>query len=289
MAENTRLEELIPLYALGVLEGDELREAELLIREGSPQARDLLMQYENVASLLPYSAGGAAPDPRVRREIMKYARESALRRRPAQAQSFMERLRPYFFGLSGALAAGVIVFLFVNNLSLRGTLREEKTVVGELNAKVSGQEEEIKSLRNLLAEKEGMVGGLEAKLASLEEITEFMEDQDIVLVRMERADPGIRAGGRVLWDKQEHDALLYCLDLPKAPPGKIYQWWVIVDGVPRSVGTFHVDSEGDSVVKIDSLAKFGRVDGIQMFLVTMEPDGGARKPSGSELLRGQSI
>ena len=34
MAENTRLEELIPLYALGVLEGDELREAERLIRRG---------------------------------------------------------------------------------------------------------------------------------------------------------------------------------------------------------------------------------------------------------------
>jgi anti-sigma-K factor RskA len=288
MAENTRLEELIPLYALGVLEGDELREAERLIREGSPHARELLRQYENVTSLLPYSAGEAAPDPRVRREILEYARWSALRRRPVQAGGFMERLRPLFFGLSGALAAGVIVFLFVNNLSLRGTLREEKTVVGELNAKVSGQDEEIKSLKNLLAEKEGMVGGLEAKLASLEEITEFMEDQEIVLIRMERTNPEIRAGGRVLWDTEEHDALLYCLDLPKAPPGKIYQWWVIVDGVPKSVGTFHVDSEGDSVIKIDSLKKFG--DGrIQRFLVTIEPDGGAHKPSGSELLRGQSI
>ncbi len=286
MAENTRLEELIPLYALGVLEGDELREAERLIREGSPHARELLRQYENVTSLLPYSAAEAAPDPRVRREILEYARKSALRRRPAEAGGFMERLRPFFFGLSGALAAGVIVFLFVNNLSLRGALREEKTIVGDLNAKLSGQGEEIKSLRNLLAAKEGMVGGLQAKLASLEEITEFMEDQEIVLIRMERTKPEIRAAGRVLWDTEENDALLYCLDLPKAPPGKIYQWWVIVDGVPKSVGTFHVDSEGDSVIMVDSLKKFGNVE---KFLVTIEPDGGAQKPSGNELLRGQSI
>lgn len=286
MAENTRLEELIPLYALGVLEGDELREAERLIREGSPHARELLRQYENVTSLLPYSAGEAAPDPRVRREILEYARKSALRRRPAEAGGFMERLRPFFFGLSGALAAGVIVFLFVNNLSLRGTLREENVVVDELTAKVSGQGEEIKSLKNLLAEKEGMVGGLQAKLASLEEITEFMEDQEIVLIRMERTKPEIRAAGRVLLDTVENDALLYCLDLPKAPAGKIYQWWVIADGVPKSVGTFHVDSEGDSVIMIDSLKKFGNVE---KFLVTIEPDGGAQKPSGSELLRGHSI
>ena len=155
-----------------------------------------MRQYENVTSLLPYSAGEAAPDPGVRREILEYARKSALRRRPVEAGGFMERLRPFFFGLSGALAAGVIVFLFVNNLSLRGTLREEKTTVGDLSAKVSGQDEEIKSLRNLLAEKEGMVGGLEAKLASLEEITEFMEDQEIVLIRMERTKPEIRAGGQ---------------------------------------------------------------------------------------------
>jgi anti-sigma-K factor RskA len=286
MAENSRLEELIPLYVLGVLDGDELREAERLIREGSPEAKELLRQYENISSLLPYSAEPAMPGPHVRREIMEYARKSALRRTPVREAGFIVRLRPFFFGLGGAIAAAVIVFLFVNNLSLRGTLREEKAVVGELRAKVSGQEEEIKSLRNLLAEKEGMVGGLEAKLASLEDITEFMEDPEIVLIRMERARPEIRAAGRVLWDTEENDALLYCLDLPEAPPGKTYQWWVVVDGVPKSVGTFHVDSEGNSVIKIDSLKKYGN---IKQFLVTIEPDGGAKKPTGSELLRGQSI
>ncbi|MEW6144291.1 MAG: anti-sigma factor [Thermodesulfobacteriota bacterium] len=289
MTEDPRLEELIPLYALGVLEGDELREAERLIGEGSPRAVELLKQYEGVTSLLPYSAGAASPGPGVRREIMEYARKSARRRRAAgeaREGGLAERLRPFFFGLGGALAAAVIVFLFVNNLSLRGTLREEKAVVGDLRAKVSGQEEEIKSLKNLLAEKEGMVGGLEAKLASLEEITEFMEDQEIVLIRMERSDPGIRAAGRVLWDTEESDALLYCLDLPKAPPGKTYQWWVLVGGVPKSVGVFDVDEEGDSVILIDSLKKYGR---IEKFIVTVEPDGGARKPTGKELLRGQSI
>ncbi len=89
-----------------------------------------------------------------------------------------------------------------------------------------------------------------------------MEDQEIVLIRMERTKPEIRAAGRVLLDTVENDALLYCLDLPKAPAGKIYQWWVIVDGVPKSVGTFHVDSEGDSVIMIDSLKKFGNVEKI---------------------------
>jgi anti-sigma-K factor RskA len=289
MTEDPRLEELIPLYALGVLDGEELREAERLIREGSPRAVELLRQYEGVTSLLPYSAAAASPGPGVKREIMAYAGKSTLRREPAgeaREGGLAGWLRPFYVGLGGAFAAGVIVFLLVNNLSLRGDLSEEKTAVGELHTLVAEKDEEIKSLKNLLAEKEGMVGGLEAKLASLEEITEFMEDQEIVLIRMERSDPGIRAAGRVLWDTEENDALLYCLDLPKAPPGKTYQWWVIVGGVPKSVGVFDVDEEGDSVILIDSLKKFGS---IEKFIVTVEPDGGARKPSGKELLRGQSI
>jgi hypothetical protein len=205
---------------------------------------------------------------------------------PVQAGGFMERLRPYFFGLGGALAAAVIVFLVVNNFSLRGTLREESAIVGTLNAKVSGQEKEIKSLKNLLADREGMVGGLKAKLASIEDVTEFMKDPEIVLIRMEKSKPEVQAAGRVLWDKEENDALLYCLHLPDAPPGKTYQWWVIVNGVPKSVGVFDVDSDGNSVVKVESLKKFGDV---QRFLVTVEPDGGAKIPSGRELLNGRSI
>jgi anti-sigma-K factor RskA len=292
MTENSRLEELIPLYALGVLEGDELREAERLIGEGSPRAKELLREYENVAAHLSYSAVPATPDPRVRREILEYAGKSPLRRKPSgevREGGLTGWLRPFYVGLGGALAAGVIVFLLVNNLSLRGDLSEEKTVVGELHAQVAKKDEEIKSLKNLLARREGMVGGLEAKLASLEEITEFMEDPEIVLIRMERSKPDVSADGRVLWDKNENDALLYCLNLPEAPPGKTYQWWVVIGGKPRSIGIFEVDKDGNSVVKIDSLKKYGKVEKIEKFIVTVEPDGGAVKPTGRELLRAQSI
>lgn len=292
MTEDSRLEELIPLYALGVLEGDELREAERLIGEGSPRAKELMREYQNVVTLLPYSAGPASPHPRVRREILEYARKSALRRKPsgeAREGGLSGWLRPFYVGLGGALAAGVIVFLFVNNLSLRSDLSEEKAVVGRLHQQVAGKDREIESLKNLLAKREGMVGGLEAKLASLEEITEFMEDPEIVLIRMERSKPDVSADGRVLWDKHENDALLYCLHLPEAPPGKTYQWWVVIGGKPTSIGVFEVDEDGNSVVKIDSLKKYGKIDKIEKFIVTVEPDGGAVKPTGKELLRAQSI
>jgi len=292
MTEKSRMEELIPLYVLGVLEGDELREAERIVSEGSPAAMELLREYENVAAHLSYSAGAASPGPAVRREILDYVRKSALRRKPAREArggGFAGWLRPFYVGLGGAVAAGVIVFLLVNNLSLRGELDAEKEVIGRLHQQVAGKDEEIESLKNLLASREGMLGGLEAKLASLEEITEFMEDPEIVLIRMKRSAPDVDADGRVLWDKDENDALLYCLNLPDAPPGKTYQWWVIIGGTPKSIGVFRVDEDGNSVVKIDSLKKYGEIEGIEKFIVTVEPDGGAVKPTGKELLAAQSI
>ena len=43
------------------------------------------------------------------------------------------------------------------------------------------------------------------------------------------------------------------------------------------------------MVKIDSLKKYGKIEGIEKFIVTVEPDGGAVKPTGKELLAAQSI
>ena len=289
MTDNSRLEELIPLYVLGVLEGEELREAERLIGEDTPRARELLREYERVASLLPYSAGAVMPGPEVRREILEYARKTAVRHEPAGSGGLFKGLGSIWLGLGGAIAAAVVVFLFMSNLSLRGTLDQQKSLVEALNQKVTGQEQEIESLKNLLADKEGMVGGLQAKLASLKEVTEFMKDPEIVLIKLQTTKPEIHAAGRVLWDREENDALLYCLHLPDAPPGKTYEWWVVVEGVPRGIGVFKVDGEGNSVVKVDSLKKYGKTEKIEKFLVTIESEGGSKSPSEKRLLTGRSI
>jgi anti-sigma-K factor RskA len=289
MTDNSRLEELIPLYVLGVLEGEELREAERLIAEGEPRARELLREYRNVASFLPYSAEAHMPGPHIKREILEYVRKSPLRREPKKKGGPWRGIGTVWLGLCGAVAAAVIVFLFVNNLSLRGTLNQERSIVVTLNQKVADQEQEIETLHNLLADKEGRIGGLNAKLASMKEVTDFMKDPKIVLIRLQTTKPGLHAAGRVLWDKDENDALLYCIHLPTAPPGKTYQWWVVVGGVPKSIGVFKVDHDGNSVVKIDSLKKFGEIKKIEKFIVTIESGGGSKKPSGKRLLMGKSI
>ncbi|MEQ9619718.1 MAG: anti-sigma factor [Deltaproteobacteria bacterium] len=285
MTDKSRMDELIPLYALGVLEGEELREAESLL--DTPRGRELLREYEEVNSLLPYAAKGIFPSPELRKKLLAEIKKSHAGQRAKSRVPFFGKLQPLLFGLGGAVAAAAIVFLLVWNLSLRGTLNDQRALVGELNERVTVQQGEIKTLNNLLALKESEVGSLETKLASLEEITEFMEDPNIVLIALESRKPETEAAGRVLWDRDENDALFYSLNLPVPPPGKTYQWWVVADGDTKSVGVFESDSDGNSVVKIDSLREYG--EDIDEFRLTLEPEGGAETPTGTAFLSGQSI
>ena len=290
MSEVSREEELILLYVLGALEGEELEEAERLIASNTEEVRRMLADYESVVSLLPYAARPAVPSPDLKKKLLSDIRRKKPRKVEAPAKDgFLGGIfRPLWLGFGG-LAAAAIVFLVVTNISLRNTIGERDATIGSLNEKLTASEGTVERLENLLAARESELGSLETRLASLEQGTEFMKDQKIVLVQLESKAPELSASGRVLWDKNEHDALLYCLDMPDAPEGKTYQWWVVVNGEPRSMGVFDVNDEGDSVVLIDSLRKFGDVKKIEAFKVTVEPEGGVKAPTGKELIAGASI
>lgn len=292
MSEVSREEELILLYVLGALEGEELEEAERLIASNTQEVRGMLADYESVVSLLPYAARPAVPPPDLKKKLLADVRRRKSREireitAPAK-EGFFAGFRPLWLG-AGALVSAALVFLAVTNIALWSTVSKRDAVISSLNDKLMASEERVESLENLIASKEGDLGNLETKLASLEQVTNFMKDQDIILVQLSSRASGLKASGRVLWDKDEHDALLYCLDMPNAPEGKTYQWWVIIKGKPRSMGIFDVNDEGDSVVHIDSLKKFGDVKFIEAFKVTLEPQGGAEAPTGKDLISGTSI
>lgn len=285
MTDRERMEEILSLYALGALEGEELMEAEELLKK--PEAREVLREFEDVKSLLPYAARTATPSPELKKRILAEIKSASRREERKEETPLFAKFWTLAFGVGGAFAAAALVAVLIWNISLRKELNQERVLVSQLNERVTGQEDQIKSLNNLLTQKEGEIGSLETELASLEEITEFMEDPHIVLVDMKNPHPGHPAAGRVLWDTDENDALFYCLDLPAPPPGKTYQWWIVADGTTKSIGVFQADSDGNSVVKVDSLKKYG--DDIDHFTLTLEPKGGALAPSDTSILASEPL
>jgi len=75
--------------------------------------------------------------------------------------------------------------------------------------------------------------------------------------------------------------IIYAHNLPPAPDGRMYQLWVIVDKQPRSAGVLRADAQGEAKYDTGPLQGLG---GHVSVAVTLEPDGGAARPSGPLVL-----
>ena len=79
-------------------------------------------------------------------------------------------------------------------------------------------------------------------------------------------------------------AVLFANGLPRAPQGKEYQLWFIVDNKPIPGKTFAPDNSGQSTSQ-DQVPEAARRSAI--FAITLEPAGGVRTPTGAIYLRGE--
>ena len=89
------------------------------------------------------------------------------------------------------------------------------------------------------------------------------------------------AAARIYWMKNSGDVYIDPSNLPKAPAGKQYQFWAIVDGVPVSGGMIKTILEIDGKkVHIQKMKSFGQA---QAFAVSLE-DAGPEKPAPSKVV-----
>ncbi len=281
MKDRREIEELISAYVLGALEGQELKEVEDLFASGSPDALELLEEYKEVANNLSYSSSPVMPEPELRKKI--FDEILGAKKLPVADPPFWSRFWNLGLSLGGAVALGLILILFISNNSLRQNLKSDNTRFAELETKMSEQETLISSLKTQIAEKESEIGVLKASYTHLDELTEFLEDPDVFVIHLSNMHDNKEAGGGVLVDMDDDRAMFYCLDLHDTPEGKSYQWWVKAGGVDKSIEVFNVDSHGTHVVQVDSVSDLGQ---IESYSVTLEPDGGAQKPSGKLIFAG---
>ena len=73
-------------------------------------------------------------------------------------------------------------------------------------------------------------------------------------------------------------AILIAENLPPAPDGKVYEAWLMHDGVPEPAGTFH-SQDGQAAAPIE-----GSLEGADAVAVTVEPSGGSSMPTSEPLL-----
>lgn len=108
-------------------------------------------------------------------------------------------------------------------------------------------------------------------ISTLQSELNIIKNPDAVAVKMSGTKLFPSGLATIYWDKIKQTVYMHPGNLPKAPNGKQYQLWGIVEGKPVSLGL--VDS---AAVSIQSMKP---ITNASTFAVTLEPTGGSVNPT----------
>ncbi|HEX7182885.1 MAG TPA: anti-sigma factor [Thermoanaerobaculia bacterium] len=275
MADHTsRHDELIPAYALGALDGDDLRELEGHLDAGCAECRRQLDLWQGDLEELAASVPPVEPSPETRRRVLRLAGVPAAAPPPATPRPVAPRPiapnRPWRWL---ALPAAALLALTAWGAWRLASLGEE---VRGLRAERDRLAQQTAALDREL----GLARADAERMAATLAIVSAPESRTIQLAGL-GSTPG--AAGKTFVDPKGGRAVFYAFDLPTLSADKTYQLWWIAEGRPVSAGTFQVDPNGTARVAVDRVEN---ADDIQAWAVTVEPAGGVPQPTGEMVLKG---
>ncbi len=250
--------ELLPAYAIGALDGEDLTALEQHLESGCDRCESELSAWRRDVEALAAASPRVQPSEVTRARVMKLATADQAPRRANGLTRW-------------ALAAALGALLVGGWLHL------------DLRRDVAEASRERDDSANRLAVLETEIGAARSELAWLQQVSGIAASPGKRLVALAGlVEPG-EAFGQALVDPLGHRAVFYAYGLRPTEEGKTYQLWFISNGLPVSAGIFDVDSQGRAVLLVEDVAP---VDTIDAWAVTVEPAGGVEQPTGTMVLKG---
>jgi anti-sigma-K factor RskA len=296
---SPRFDELLPAYALGALDGDELRELAAHLAAGCPacegELRRLAAEMEDLAAAaaeLPESLAAEAQEilggvkRRLLAELPRQSRPRQLAElAPAPRPPAADPSPPAFATRSvrsvrsvrrwAPLAAAAVLAL----VAAWGLVRQ--ATMGAEIERLRGES------RQLVARAEGLerrAARAEAESLRLARTISILAAPGVQSVRLAGMGTTHAAAGRAYVDVADRQAVFYASGLPALGPDKTYQLWYLDEqDHPTSAGVFEVDAHGKAALVVDQSLP---VERIQAWAVTVEPRGGRPQPTGPMALAG---
>ena len=273
---DKHIEELLPFYALGALTDEERALVESYLNE-HPEVRSELDGMEYAVSALSYGTAPVKPSDRPRKELMariaadQRARtpmqSEAARARPARTQSKVAVFPQFAFGaLSLAVAVVAIALILIQN----GQISRLQSEVTALRAAVLAQADSVDQLNRAIDE-------VNAKLPQTTPSTLALFDIQGTAVQPD-------AHGQLIFDPNNHSAVLVVTALAPLEPGRIYQVWLIEGETPISAGLLNVDSNGQGIVILNPEETIASFDAVG---ISIEPESGSLQPTGDIVMLGR--
>jgi anti-sigma-K factor RskA len=259
------LEELLPAYALGALDGEDLRAFEEHLAGGCDECRRQLALWQGDLETLAAEIPPVQPAETTRARVLRQAGGTPAAIPAARPR----RTPPWWMAAAAVLLLAFAVWGLAGRARMAGEVRRLASERDRLSRRVEALSQEVTRART------------DAERAAL--ALQVLNAPSVQAVSLAGQGPAPGAAGRTYVNPRTRDALFYAFDLPRLPDEKTYQLWFIAAGKPVSAGTFAVDPRGAASLRIERIAD---VRSIQAWAVTIEPRGGVPQPTGAFVLKG---
>jgi anti-sigma-K factor RskA len=238
------------MYAVGALDGDELRDFEAHLSGGCALCEERLRESREALAEAAMALEPAVPPARVKTEL--------LRRIGGTADAKEERSRfswSWPVGIGALAAAGLVIALTWNLIATQKRLDETQ--------------------RELAA--------MRSQVAQNEEVKEFLSDPQVRSIILTGVPPSAGAKAVLLWNSTSRKGMLLTIGLPQTSAEKAYELWGLAGSEAVPAGVFTVNEQGRVVFRLPTLPESKPFD---KFAVTLEPMGGVPKATGPVVLVG---
>jgi anti-sigma-K factor RskA len=273
---DKHIEELLPFYALGALTDEERELVESYLGE-HPEVRAEIEGMDFAASALPYGMPPVEPSERPKKALM--ARVEADQRtrnlvpsdaassRPARAPGKAAGFPSFAFGaLSMAVAVAAIALMIIQN------------------GQISRLQNEVSALRTAVLAQAGTVDQLNQALDEVNARLPLVTPSALTLFDIKGTTVQPDAHGQLIFDPNNHSAVLVVTALAPPEPGKTYQVWLIEGETPKSAGLLSVDSNGQGIVILNPQETIASFDAVG---ISIEPETGSLQPTGDIVMLGK--
>ncbi len=272
---HQEIKDAISAYCLGALEPDERESVETHLQQGCRECEALLQEMRLVVDALPFSAAEKSPPPSLKQKILTAVQpeiaaveqpsdKATTKARPAPVL-MPERANRRWLSISWALSAALVVVI-AGSIWYTNRLQSQ---IDMLYRQMQMSDRIVAELRDQLRERQQL-------------ITVFTSPA-LRMVELDGQEAAPQASGKVYLDQETREAVFAAINMPKPPPDKDYQLWMLVGAKPVDAGVFKVDASGDAITKLPTISS--DVD-LSAFAVTLEPKGGVPQPTGEMYLLG---
>jgi anti-sigma-K factor RskA len=289
--DHDRLKELLPLEALGSLDGEDARAMATHLAEGCDECQAELRTFREALAAMAISTAGDGTADRIWQRLenrlatgnVNPAVSSLISDRQAtRATGRAERpgvSRGWRVATVAAAAAAIAFAVLSGNYvsQIAATRQEDSARIGALSR-------QARTLASELEDRDRELATLHSQISVSGQLTQAMLAPDARIIRLGPLPPAPDSTGVVAVTPSGNHAVLQVAGLPQPPPGKEYElWWIGSKSGPLRAAVFAPTAHGDATVA-STLPPTG--EQLLASAITLEPAGGLDKPSGAMYLKG---